>query len=54
MNGRIRTKRSPLKLQRLQTAKLGGSVRPAVMSGIRLSLHAQVAVNALVAVDIHL
>lgn len=30
----------------MQTAKLGGSVRPAVMSGIRLSLLVLVAVNA--------
>ena len=34
-------------------AGLGGSAEPAVMNGIRLSLHAQVVVNALVAVDIH-
>ena len=34
----------------MQTAKLGGSVRPAVMSGIRLSLLVLVAVNALVEV----
>lgn len=34
----------------MQTAKLGGSVRPAVMSGIRLSLLVLVAVNATVEV----
>ena len=42
------------KLWRLQTARLGGSAEPAVMNGIRLSLHAQAAVNVLVAVDIYL
>ena len=53
MNGRTRMKRSLPKLWRLQTARLGGSAEPAVMNGIRLSLHAKVVVNALVAVDIH-
>ena len=41
-NGLIRMKRSLPKLWRLQTARLGGSAEPAVMNGIRLSLHAQV------------
>lgn len=46
--------RSLPKLWRLQTARLGGSAEPAIMNGIRLSLHAQAAVNVLVAVDIYL
>ena len=50
----IRMKISLPKLWRLQTARLGGSAEPAVMNGIRLSLHAQAAVNVLVAVDIYL
>ena len=54
MNGRTRMKRSLPKLWRLQTARLGGSAEPAVMNGIRLSLHVQAAVNVLVAVAIHL
>lgn len=53
-NGLIRIKISLPKLWRLQTARLGGSAIPAVMNGIRLSLHAQVAVNVPVAVAIHL
>ena len=53
-NGLIRMKRSLPKLWRLQTARLGGSAEPAIMNGIRLSLHAQAAVNVLVAVDIYL
>lgn len=47
-------KKSLSKLWLLQTARLGESAEPAVMNGIRLSLHAQAAVNVLVAVDIHL
>ena len=54
MNGRTRMKRSLTKLRHLQTARLGGSAIPAVMNGIRLSPHAQVAVNVPVAVAIHL
>lgn len=53
-SGLIRMKRSPPKLWLLQTARLGGSARPAVMSGTHLSPHAQAAVNAPVAVAIHL
>ena len=53
-NGLIRMKRSLPKLWRLQTARLGGSAEPAVMNGIRLSLLVLVAVNAPVAVAIHL
>ena len=49
-----KNERSLPKLWRLQTARLGGSAEPAVMNGIRLSLHVQAAVNVLVAVAIHL
>lgn len=49
-----KNEKSLSKLWLLQTARLGESAEPAVMNGIRLSLHAQAAVNVLVAVDIHL
>ena len=54
MNGRTRMKKSLSKLWLLQTARLGESAEPAVMNGIRLSLHVQAAVNVPVAVAIHL
>ena len=47
-------KKSLSKLWLLQTARLGESAEPAVMNGIRLSLHVQAAVNVPVAVAIHL
>lgn len=40
--------------ERAKKKLLGGSAEPAIMNGIRLSLHAQAAVNVLVAVDIYL
>ena len=40
--------------QPLQTVSLGGSAKPVAMNGIRLSLLVLVAVNARVAVAIHL
>jgi len=38
----------------LQTARLGGSVKPVAMNGIHLSPHAPMAANALVVADMFL
>ena len=40
--------------QPLQTVSLGGSAKPVAMNGIRLSPHALMAANALVAADMFL
>lgn len=49
-----KNEKKPTEVMALQTARLGGSAEPAVMNGIRLSLHVQAAVNVPVAVAIHL